>query len=62
MKKYQFTENNVAGIPTGRHVEIEDDSLVEAFIVLNIREGGKISKQKYLLEMENNYYWTGTKL
>lgn len=62
MKKYEFTENNTEGIPTGRRVEIKDVSLIEAFILLQIQEGGKISKQKYLLEMENNYYWTGTKI
>lgn len=61
MNNYTFTENNSEGIPTGKQLQIKDDSLLEAFIVLQIKEGGKISKQKYLLEMENNYYWTGSK-
>jgi hypothetical protein len=62
MKNYQFTENNTEGIPTGRHVEIKNDSLIGAFLLLQSQEGGTISKYKYLLEMENKYYWTGTKI
>lgn len=62
MNAYLFIEKDSAGEPTGKRVEHRADNFLEAFATYAPLVGGKLTKQKYMIQCPNGTYWIATRI